>query len=134
MADYKGYGAASMKAGKDLSLYQFAIVTDVAAQKNFVQAASASANWPIGILQNKPNASGKAAEIAITGVCRIKLGAKMTSGSPVVANASGFGASLSGTGSNTAGRLLYGGSIGDVVPILLQANPPYGAAGISVAF
>lgn len=126
MADYKGFIPASMKAGKDLKLYQYCILTDVTANKNYVQFATDSVNWPIGVLQNKPDASGKAAEVAVSGICKLKLGDQCTSGSCVAANASGFGVSITDTEGIPVGRLLYGGSTDDIVPVVLQANGPYG--------
>ena len=126
MADWKGFISASMKAGQDLGLYQYCILTDVTANKNMVQFATSSLRWGIGTLQNKPNATGKAAEVAIAGIALVKLGGKATSGSMITANASGFGISMANTEGIPVGRLLYGGSIGDVVPVKLNANGPYG--------
>jgi len=127
MADEKWYAPMSMKAGKDLSLYEGAIMTDVTANKNMVQFATNSNQWPIGVLMNKPAASGREAAVAFVGAPKVKLGGKVTSRSLIVANASGFGVSCATTGGIPLGRALYGGSTGDYVPVLIGANP---AAGV----
>lgn len=131
MADYKGYVPASMKAGKNLSSYQYVIVTDVTANANYCQNASASTQWPIGVLQDTPGASGEGATVAVAGACFVKLGGKVTSGSCIVPNASGWGVSAQNTGSCVVGRALYGGSTNDIIPVVLCSNPPQGSKNFS---
>jgi len=130
MADEKAYVPISMKAGKDLSLYEGCIVTDVTANPNYVQFATSSNEWPIGVLMNDPAASGRSATVAIAGGPKVKLGAKVTSGSLIVANASGFGVSCVTTGGIPLGRALYGGSTNDLVPVLIGAQAAIGVVTV----
>ena len=119
MADYKGYFAASMKAGLDMSARQYAIVTDLTANDNYVNFGATSTRYPLGILQNKPKASGAAAEIALVGVALCKMRSAVTAGSPIVMNASSFGVSATSSHGWPVGRALYGGSVNDIVPVVL---------------
>lgn len=128
MADEKWYAPVSMKAGKDLSSYEGCILTDVTANKNYVQFATTSTQWPVGILMNDPAASGRAATVAMFGAPKVKLGGQVTSGTLVVANASGFGTSCATTNGIPIGRALYGGSTGDYVPVVIGRGPAIGGA------
>lgn len=120
MSDSKGFHSISMKAGQDFSSFQYCLVTDVTAQSNYVQKGASSLRWPIGILQNEPDSSGEAAEIAVNGVAKCTLGAPCTSGSPIVIGASSFGVSITSTHGVPIGRALYGGSTHDIVPVLIR--------------
>ncbi len=134
--DAKGSRNISMKAASNFSNKQYAIVTGLANNYNYAAIATASNVWPIGVLQNAPNASGKAADVAVNGVAKIKIaglaGSKLTIGSPIVATASGFGHSLATTGGIPVGRAMQGGSSGDIVSVLLQATNQAGGGSVGV--
>ncbi len=76
-------------AGGDLSTNQFYAVQLSTALNNEVIAITATANRPIGILQNNPNTSGQAAEVAIVGVCKAQFGGTVGRGDPLGVSAAG---------------------------------------------
>jgi hypothetical protein len=83
MAVATGPGATSIlsttfKAGADLSSDQFKFVK-LNANRQVILCAAAT-DVPIGVLQNKPDASGKAAEVMMTGISKVNSDAALTAG------------------------------------------------------
>lgn len=68
----------SMKAAADLSSYQYYFVKISAART--VNVCSAVTDVPYGVLQNKPENAGEAAEVMIAGITNLKIGASVTAG------------------------------------------------------
>src|SRR5574337_1127881 len=67
-----------LKAGADLSAKQYYFVK-LSADKTVVVCAAAT-DIPIGVLQNKPDASGKAAEVVAVGVTKVSGDADLDAG------------------------------------------------------
>lgn len=67
-----------LKAGADLSTKQYYFVKLNA--DNQVIVCAAATDVPIGVLQNKPDASGKAAEVCAIGVTKVNSDAALTAG------------------------------------------------------
>lgn len=67
-----------LKAGADLSADQYKFVKLNA--DNQVILCAAATDIPLGVLQNKPDASGKAAEVCCIGVTKVSSDAALTAG------------------------------------------------------
>lgn len=75
----------SLVAGADLSSYQYSPVKLSASLT--VNRSTAGSDKHLGILQNKP-ASGQAAEIAVSGVTKARIGQSVTYGQILTADSS----------------------------------------------
>lgn len=106
-----------INAGEDLSSYQYCGVkwSSGNAVKCDTQGESV-----LGILQNAPDASGKAAEIGYKGVSHVKLGGSVSQGNWLVIGAS---ATLIASGTDpdeaVVAYALSDGSSGDEIPALI---------------
>ncbi len=74
--------AEGLMAAEDLSSYQYyAVFLNVSTDRYVSPFTNANApQVPIGILQNDPDAAGKAAEVCIFGVCKAIYGGNVTRG------------------------------------------------------
>ena len=70
-----------LKAGADLSAAQYMFVKLNA--DNQVILCAAATDIPIGVLQNKPDASGKAAEVCVMGITKVSSDAALTAGNMI---------------------------------------------------
>ena len=78
-----------LMAGADISANRFEAVRLVTDDFG-VRAITANTQRPIGILQNDPNAAGKAAEVAGVGsTCKARLGGTVTRGDVLTVDADG---------------------------------------------
>ena len=108
-------------AGADLSAKQFHIVYLNAART--VTFATAATQAIIGVLQNKPDAAGKAAVVRVLGISKVKTGGIIAFGAHVTATADGTGISTTTEGDVSVGRALDAAASGDVISVLLVPNP-----------
>ena len=78
-------------AEKDLSTKQYYIV-EISGDGPQVDVCDGAGDLPIGVLQNKPNAAGKAAEVAVSGICKVISDgtAAIATGETVGTNATGM--------------------------------------------
>ncbi|MCK5644671.1 MAG: hypothetical protein KAJ19_27985 [Gammaproteobacteria bacterium] len=89
----------------------------------FVQAG-------IGILQNDPNAAGKAAEVVFSGVCRAEAGGNIVQGAYLVLNDAGevisgvLEADIAAADRAVIGRALHDAADGDIIDILVNFATP----------
>ena len=68
-------------ASEDLSSKQyFAVQMDTSSDRQVKGITNANGERPVGILQNDPDADGKAADVAVIGVCRAAYGGTITRG------------------------------------------------------
>ena len=72
-----------LKADADLSASQFDFVKLNASADFQIDAISAAADDILGVLQNKPEASGQAADVAILGTCKVRAGGSITRGNKI---------------------------------------------------
>ncbi len=103
MAIEKGLRTISMPAGADLSAKQFFLVE--LASDGEVTAINAATDKPFGVLQNKPAAAARAANVAIGGVTKVAMsstaaGEAITRGDQLVPMALGRVAKHDGTSAN----------------------------------
>lgn len=118
----------SFVAGADLSSKQY---TFVKISGTGVIAAAAATDIPIGILQNAPT-SGKVAEVAISGVSKVKASAAITAGAVVGLTATGTAVALT-VGTDTTKYILgvavtAASAANDVITVAFDCKSPARAA------
>lgn len=105
------------KAGADLSAKQFYSVYLDSNEK--IQLVDAITRPAIGILQNKPDADGKEAEVCVQGVSKVVLGGTLAVGALVGPAATGKAVADAST-NYTLGMLLKGGADTELGSVLLR--------------
>ena len=119
MALQEGVISLTLEAGSDLSADQFKgviIAADGQVDLNGV------AGGPItGILQNDPDAAGKAATVGYFGVSKVIYGGTITAGNKIQINATGL-AELAASADHVVGTALVSGVINDVGSVLLTSQ------------
>lgn len=73
-------------AGADLSTKQYYFVKN---SSNTAILATAAGEPCMGVLQNDPAASGRPAEVAVRGICKVIAGEAITAGAPVKTHSDG---------------------------------------------
>lgn len=107
----------TLEAGQDLSTSQYRFVS-VAADGQVDPTGAGAA--PDGILQNKPDAAGREALVAIDGVSLVEAGAAFNAGDDVASDSVGR-AVAAGTGDVIAGTALKNaGGVGEQVSVLFH--------------
>jgi len=113
----------SFKAAADLSTYQFHGMYISAADTVNLSGSNAIC---IGILQNKPDAAGKGASVAIVGVSQMVVdgsGTPITAGCSLVTDASGHGVITTTDTHNVAAIALAASTAADdVIPVLVKQH------------
>jgi hypothetical protein len=105
---------------------------DLSAKQNFFVSVSADGQvdptgdgaHADGVLLNKPDAAGKAAEVAIAGVIEVICGGVVTRGGAVASDTNGEAVNAA-SGDVILGTALATGSDGAIIPVLFH---PRGAA------
>ena len=119
MANQESVISITIPAGGDLSASQYRFVQVASdGQCDIVAGAGLDAT---GVLQNAPDAAGKASEIAIAGRVKVVAGGTVASGALVQSDASGD-ALLATTGDFVLGQCLIGGAVGEVIEVLLNVS------------
>lgn len=106
----------SLEAGQDLSAKQFFFVSVSADGQVDPTGDGAHAD---GVLQNKPAAAGRAAEVAIGGVVQVSCGGSVTRGGDVASDAAGEAVDAA-SGDNILGTALETGSDGAIISMIFQ--------------
>lgn len=121
MAHETALQSFSATAGADLSALQYTFVT----LNSSGQVVAAAANsLAAGVLQNNP-LSGEAANVAIGGETKIKLGATLSPGAVVEVGATGGkAASATGAGSYVMGILTLGGADNEIGSMVIRTAGP----------
>jgi hypothetical protein len=110
----------SRPANADLSALQFTFV-DLNSSGNVIAPTGQGAKV-IGVLQNKPDAAGKVAQVAIAGVTMLKLGAdSLAAGAEVTTGADGQ-AEAAASADIAHGTLMEGGDTDEIASCLLHIN------------
>lgn len=110
----------TLEANADLSTKQYHFMRYVATEK-CDQASLDTSSELLGVLQNKPRASGQAATIADVGDSIVVAGASITAGTIITTNSSGRAVAV-GSGDMAAGRALTAaGADGDQIRARLFA-------------
>ena len=104
-------------ASTDLSASQFCFVVVNSSGQLALPSAGGEAD---GILQDKPNAQGVQAELAVLGVSKVVVGTGgVTAGDLLAADASGKAVTAT-SGNKILGRALATGAAGVIIPALIQ--------------
>lgn len=118
-----------VEANGDLSTKQFHCVKVVqGATKNRVEVCTVSGEPFVGVLQNDPDAAGKSAEVAISGVCKLVANETLTPGDFWGTSADGQGTKVEHTNTGAdvrafaMGVILEGGAAGEIVTATLQPS------------
>ena len=96
----------TVDAGEDLSSHQYKAIS-------LAGTIAASSALAIGLLQNKPGATGRRASVAWNGHLKAYAGAAINSGSQVQVTTSGWIIASTSAG-NTVGVAITGAASGDV--------------------
>lgn len=108
----------TLEAGQDLSAKQFYFVS--MSSDGQIDPAGDGAK-AVGVLQNDPAAAGRAAEVAIVGVTKMKCGGAITAGGNVSSDTNGA-AVATATGDVPLGIALETGAPGRIISVLLMLN------------
>lgn len=114
-----------LEAGGDLSASQYRFVKAGSTAKQVVQA-TVDGEKVLGVLQNKPSAAGRAAEIVMLGVTKVEAGEAISYGDAVKTDSAGRAAviELTATGADV-GDIAIGTALeaasdaGDVITVLI---------------
>jgi len=103
----------------DLSSYQYCVVK-MASTADAVKVGSAATDAVIGVLMNDPT-SGQPAEVAYSGVVKVKCEASTTVGSNLTCSSTGRAKSTTSAGNICIGQALDAGSTaGMLISVLLS--------------
>jgi hypothetical protein len=120
MATESNVQSITLPAAADYSsASQFRFV-NVNSSGQAVRVSSAGGD-AIGVLQNKPDAAGKAATVATSGIVKVVAGGTIAAGAKVQSDASGD-ALTAASGDAVLGVALASAVDGDVFPVLLVSK------------
>lgn len=117
MATKQAAISISLKAAADLSTKQHYFVELSAAQT--VNVCNATTDKAVGVLNNKPTAADKAAEVDILGTTKVVAGAAIAAGALVAPTAAGKAQTAVATQYARGMALEAAGADGDIIEILL---------------
>lgn len=106
----------SLPAGSDLSTGQFKFVEVNAAGQLALVGLGAIAD---GVLQDAPAAAGRAGQVAIGGIVKVKCGGVVTRGGPVASDAAGLAANAA-LGNIILGTALETGANGQIIAMIFH--------------
>jgi hypothetical protein len=116
MAVYQQGIDITVQAGGDLSSHQYKFVT--MASDGQVDLTASAGGTALGILQNKPDAAGKAAVVRIFGGSKLELGATITPDDKLQSTAAGVG-DVAASGDHVLAQALEGGASGEVIEVVV---------------
>ena len=115
-------------AAADLSLYQYHFVKLSA--DNTVAICAADTDIPIGVLQNKPDAAGKSAQVMLFGVTKLMVGSAgidpliFGSAAGTDANGEAEDQAVTDTTRYNVGRVLEGAAAGELCTAIINCLNP----------
>lgn len=116
MATTQEQFCVTLEAGQDLSAKQFFFVS-VASDGQIDPTGDGA--FAVGVLQNDPDAAGKAAEVAIMGQTKVVAGGTVAGGAEVASDAAGE-AVTAATGDVILGTAIDGGADGEIIRIVFN--------------
>ncbi len=119
MAVEQGLRTVSIPASADLSASQFCFVTVNSGAQLAVAGAGVSAS---GVLQDKPNAAGQVGAVGIAGITKLKIGAAVTAGDPLMSDSTGRGITATSTNYQMARALESGTAANQIITALIERN------------
>ena len=124
MATEQRVETLTMLAAADLSTHQYKAVKQNGTD-NQVALATAQGETIFGILQDKPAAAGRAANVATGGVCKWLYGGTINAGDKLTTGADAQ-AEVALTGDHVVGKALVDGVDGDVGSVLYGQSEQVG--------
>ncbi|MCC6808702.1 MAG: DUF2190 family protein [Deltaproteobacteria bacterium] len=113
----------TVPAGADLSTHQHKFVNLDTNGRAFLSATAGARCF--GVLQNTPDAQGKAATIAVKGVSKVKAEGPISKGNMVVASTAGLAITSSTTAHHRVGRAMEAATLlGDLIAVELVPLGP----------
>jgi hypothetical protein len=116
MAVNNSQTCVTLEAGANLSTKQYLFVSIASDGQVDPTGDGLSA---VGVLQNDPAAAGRAAEVCIGGLTKVKTGGQVAAGAAVASDANGA-AVTAGTGDVILGTAVDGGASGSIISIIFQ--------------
>jgi predicted RecA/RadA family phage recombinase len=96
--------------------YRFVKITG----EHRVGLSAANTDPTVGVLQNKPQATGDACTVGILGVSKVEVGAAVAAGAALMSDATGRAVTATGTNPICGYALHSAAAAGQVVPVLLR--------------
>lgn len=112
----------TFEAGADLSALQYHFVKLNSSGQ--VVAIAAITDIPIGVLQNKPSASGRAAEVVIMGITKIKSDEALDEAETLGTSADGQGVGNPGATVKIVGQVLKACASGEITTAVINCCNP----------
>lgn len=116
----------TFEANADLSGFVYTIMYKTATDDNRVDLAtqpSSRDQVPLGVLQNKPAAAGREANVKVSGVCNVEAGAAVTAGRALTFDSSGRVIHQSSAGQYCVGiALTSAGAAAEQLAMLWRAS------------
>lgn len=109
----------TMLADGDLSDAQHYFMMLHASDEDYIDLADAAAVTLFGVLQDKPEASGRACNVRRIGRSKLVLGGTVTYGQKLTSDANGAGVAAT-TGQRYGAIALEGGDAGDTVTVEME--------------
>jgi len=117
----RGIGAPAFVAGADLSSYQWHFV--YLSADNTVSVCGTANQDSIGILRNKPDAAGKAADVDTVGkFSKVVLAETVTVGKELTTDASGHAEMVNGAGEYAGAKALQAGDAADIIEVIVVSG------------
>jgi hypothetical protein len=107
--------ASDLTSGGTVNPQFYFVTTNASGQITFTGAGAVAD----GVVQDKPNAQGVEAEVAILGITKLVTGAAVTAGDPLMANASGQAITATAGNFVRARALASSAGAGVIIPALL---------------
>lgn len=119
------YTIPGLKAEGDLSTKQFRFMEISGAFQ--VDTCDNASDLPDGVLQNKPAAAGRAAEVRQLGITKLVLGGTVSAGDRIGTDTNGAGVAKTANNAWFKGKALEGGDSGEIISVLLTGGGYIGA-------
>jgi len=111
----------TVSAAADLSAKQYHIVKLTA--DNTINLCDGVDDVPLGVLQNKPGAAGRAAVVRIAGISKLEAGASLSAGA-IVATSTGAKAQAAVSTQHVLGQLIDGAGSGEIATAAISCLAP----------
>lgn len=120
MATEQKLSVVSLPASGDLSAKQYYILKLVNTSGTAQVSVAGVDDRPVGVLQNVPNAAGRAAEVGFAGITKVILGGSVTAADSLTADSNGKAITNGSGDAYTVGTALSSGASGDIISMLID--------------
>lgn len=116
--EFEVFDIGCLKADSDLSAAQFLFMQLDGTDFQFTTCGAGVA--PVGILQNKPAAAGRAGQIRRVGISKLVLGGTVVAGNYIKSHSDGTGIVVASDEDNYGAIALEGGTSGKTISVLME--------------